>query len=251
VTVTITWYDIALRIALTLIGSAMIGINRGEHGHAAGLRTTMLVALAGALSMIEVNLLLGTGGKLGDSFVVMDPMRLPLGILTGMGFIGAGAILQRGKSISGVTTAATLWLVTVIGLCFGSGQIGLGCIAVVIAMFVLWTLKAVDRKWLQDNRATLCLRLGPPSAIFCVKRKQIVTQSNQLKKNRSLVQRFRWNFRNQDSQNGRELMQEVSIYVCGKRALRKRFQFMVSVGLEKHMRRELSKFENTDRFLSW
>jgi len=46
-------------------------------------------------------------------------------------------------------------------------------------------------------------------------------------------------------------MQEVSIYVCGKRALRKRFQFMVSVGLEKHMRRELSKFENTDRFLSW
>jgi len=158
VTVTITWYDIALRIALTLIGSAMIGINRGEHGHAAGLRTTMLVALAGALSMIEVNLLLGTGGKLGDSFVVMDPMRLPLGILTGMGFIGAGAILQRGKSISGVTTAATLWLVTVIGLCFGSGQIGLGCIAVVIAMFVLWTLKAVDRKWLQDNRATLTIR---------------------------------------------------------------------------------------------
>ena len=158
VTVTITWYDIAFRIGLTLIGSALIGINRGEHGHAAGLRTTMLVALAGALSMIEVNLLLGTAGKLGDSFVVLDLMRLPLGILTGMGFIGAGAILQRGKSVSGVTTAATLWLVTVIGLCFGGGQLALGCIAVVIAMFVLWTLKAVDRQWLQDNRATLTIR---------------------------------------------------------------------------------------------
>jgi MgtC family len=52
-------------------------------------------------------------------------MRLPLGILTGVGFIGGGTILKRGDLVTGVTTAATLWLVTVIGLCFGGGQLAL------------------------------------------------------------------------------------------------------------------------------
>ena len=155
---TITWNEIAIRIAATLIGSALIGINRSERGHEAGLRTTMLVALAGALSMIEVNVLLNTSGKVGSSFIVMDLMRLPLGILTGMGFIGAGAILRRGTSVSGITTAATLWLVTVIGLCFGGGQITLGAVGVVIALFVLWILKGLDTKVLRENRAMLTIR---------------------------------------------------------------------------------------------
>ena len=53
-------------------------------------------------------------------------MRLPLGILTGVGFIGGGAILKKGGSITGVTTAATLWIATVIGLCLGGGQLALG-----------------------------------------------------------------------------------------------------------------------------
>ena len=50
-------------------------------------------------------------------------MRLPLGILSGVGFIGAGAILRRGDTVRGVTTAATIWLVTVVGRCFGGGQL--------------------------------------------------------------------------------------------------------------------------------
>ena len=55
-----------------------------------------------------------------------DLMRLPLGILSGMGFIGAGAILRKGEMVLGVTTAATLWMVTMLGLCFGAGKILLG-----------------------------------------------------------------------------------------------------------------------------
>jgi len=55
---------------------------------------------------------------------VMDLMRLPLGILTGVGFIGGGAIFKKGDLVTGVTTAATLWMVTVIGLCLGGGQLG-------------------------------------------------------------------------------------------------------------------------------
>jgi len=80
-----------------------------------GLRTTLLVCLAAAISMVSVNLFLATAGKPSDSFVVLDLMRLPLGILTGMGFIGGGAILRRDGLVVGVTTAATLWFVTVMG----------------------------------------------------------------------------------------------------------------------------------------
>ena len=64
-------------------------------------------------------------GKTSSSFAVMDLMRLPLGILSGMGFIGAGAIVRKDSLVHGLTTAATLWFVTGLGLCFGGGQLAL------------------------------------------------------------------------------------------------------------------------------
>ena len=106
--VEITWQTIALRILLTLVAGTLLGTNRSKHGHPAGLRTTLLVTLAASISMIQMNLLLPTNGKPHDSYAVMDLMRLPLGILTGVGFIGAGAIVRKGDMVTGVTTAATM-----------------------------------------------------------------------------------------------------------------------------------------------
>ena len=146
---------IALRLGLTVLAGLLIGINRGEHGRPAGLRTTLLVCLAASVSMIQANLLLGTAGKTPTSFVMLDLMRLPLGILSGMGFIGAGAIVRKGSFVLGVTTAATLWFVTIIGLCFGGGQIGLGLTALVLGLIVLWFLKLVEQWISQDRRGTL------------------------------------------------------------------------------------------------
>ncbi len=151
------WPDIVLRLFLTMLAGAVIGFNRGARGHAAGLRTTILVGLAASVAMIQANLLLSVGGKAPDSFGMMDLMRLPLGILTGVGFIGGGAILRRGDLVTGVTTAATLWVVTVIGLCFGGGQIGLGIVATLLAIFTLWVLKFVDRHIPREHRAMLVL----------------------------------------------------------------------------------------------
>ncbi|MGA9778703.1 MAG: MgtC/SapB family protein [Verrucomicrobiia bacterium] len=156
-TLEIGWQDIALRLALTILGSALIGFNREEHRLAAGLRTTLLVGLAAAISMIQVNLLLNITGKAGNSFVVLDLMRLPLGILSGMGFIGAGAILRKDNKVLGVTTASTLWFVTVMGLCFGGGQIGLGLSALVLGFIVLTGLKYLEHHCKRDHRATLTL----------------------------------------------------------------------------------------------
>ncbi len=151
----LTWQVAALRLALTVAAGAVIGFNRGERGSAAGLRTVILVSLAACAAMLQVNALLTLAGKPSSSFVVMDLMRLPLGILSGMGFIGAGAILRRGSSVVGVTTAATLWLMTVVGLCFGGGQLVLGGVTTVLAALVLWALKRVEAMLPCNRRARL------------------------------------------------------------------------------------------------
>jgi putative Mg2+ transporter-C (MgtC) family protein len=159
------WSDLFIRLLCTAAAGLLIGYDRGEHGRPAGLRTTMLVALAACVSMIQANLLLGQAGKPGDSFVVLDLMRLPLGILSGMGFIGAGAILRKDNLVLGVTTAATLWFVTVIGLCFGGGQIALGLAAVAIGFLVLTGLRGFERRMQQERMAELTMTIteGGPS----------------------------------------------------------------------------------------
>ena len=88
----------------------LIGLNRSEHGRAAGLRTGSLVCLAACVAMLQVNLLLSVAGRPPDSFVMNDLMRLPLGILSGMGFIGAGTIVRRQNFVVGVTRVQGLVL---------------------------------------------------------------------------------------------------------------------------------------------
>jgi putative Mg2+ transporter-C (MgtC) family protein len=152
-----TWEEIAVRLALTVAAGAVIGFDREASGRAAGLRTTILVCLAASVAMILANILLPLEGKSADSFARVDVMRLPLGILTGVGFIGGGAIFRRGDFVTGVTTAATLWVVTVIGLCFGGGEIMLGLVATALSAIVLRALKWVDMHMPRDQRATLVI----------------------------------------------------------------------------------------------
>jgi putative Mg2+ transporter-C (MgtC) family protein len=140
----LTGMDLAARLGCALIASAVIGYNRSEQGKVVGLRTTILVCLAAAVAMLQMNYLLPLSGRPSNSFIMNDLMRLPLGILTGVGFIGGGAILRRGDIVVGVTTAATLWFVTVVGLCFGGGQVLLGWAATALGCVVLWGLKWLE-----------------------------------------------------------------------------------------------------------
>lgn len=155
-----SWADIAVRLALTMLAGAIIGLDRGARGHAAGFRTTILVGLAASVAMIQANILLPLSGKMPESFAVMDLMRLPLGILTGVGFIGAGTIIRKGDLVVGVTTAATLWLMTVIGLCLGGGQLILGMTATMLAVITLWLLRWVDMMIPREHRARVVIA-GP------------------------------------------------------------------------------------------
>lgn len=147
--VTLTWEQVALRIVLASIASFLIGYNRDERGKRLGIRTTMLVCLAATLAMLQTNLLMNTAGRASDSFIQLDLMRLPLGILSGIGFIGAGAILRKDGLVRGITTAATLWYVTVLGLLFGGGQLNLAIASTGIALFILWGLR-----WMENHMPT-------------------------------------------------------------------------------------------------
>lgn len=156
--VTLTWEQIALRILLASAASFLIGYNRDERGKRLGIRTTMLVCLAATLAMLQANLLMNTTGKPSDSFVMLDLMRLPLGILSGIGFIGAGAILHKDGLVRGVTTAATMWFVTVLGLLFGGGQLKLGIASTALALFILWSLRWVENSMPTHRTGSLSIR---------------------------------------------------------------------------------------------
>ncbi|MGU7812131.1 MgtC/SapB family protein [Burkholderia sp. AW49-1] len=163
--VVLQWDAVLVRIALALVAGGLIGLDRSESGKTAGLRTTILVCLAACLSMLQVNALLLQAGKPQGAFSVLDLMRLPLGILTGMGFIGGGAILHRDGLVSGVTTAATLWFVTVVGLCIGGGQLSLGALGLVLGLVVVWPLRLVEQRVRSVRTALLTVEyeLGSPA----------------------------------------------------------------------------------------
>lgn len=93
----------------------------------------------------------------------MDVMRLPLGILTGVGFIGAGVIVQKKELFLGVTTAATIWFSTVVGLCLGGGQLILGSASALLGFSILWALRKIEARIEHYQTAELMIVLSQES----------------------------------------------------------------------------------------
>lgn len=113
---------IVLRILFAAGLGMLVGLERERHSKAAGLRSCMLVCMAGALIMsLSLSLAQMFADHAADSVVRLDPARLPSYAIAGMGFLGAGAIIQGRRSAWGVTTGAALWLLTGVGLSVGAG----------------------------------------------------------------------------------------------------------------------------------
>jgi putative Mg2+ transporter-C (MgtC) family protein len=136
--------EIALRLGLAASCGVIVGLNRGAHGRAAGLRTMMLVCTGAALAMVTAQTILLENGGPGSA-AVSEPSRWAQGILAGMGFLGAGAILRKGNIIRGVTTAAALWYVTILGLCFGLGYLWVGLVAAGFLMFCIFVVPYAEQ----------------------------------------------------------------------------------------------------------
>jgi len=137
--------------------------------------------LAASVAMIQMNLLMETNGKTPSSFAVFDLMRLPLGILTGVGFIGAGAIVRKSDLVMGLTTAATLWFATVVGLCLGGGQLILGSVATAIGFGSLVGLRTFERNVEHYRMAELRLRIASGSLTAEQLRQRLLSQRFSIK----------------------------------------------------------------------
>lgn len=148
--------DTSARLGCALVAGILIGIERESHGRAAGLRTTILACVASALAMILSEILFVQSS--GPNWKP-DPARLAAGILTGIGFLGGGTILRHDNAIRGVTTAATLWFVTVLGLIFGSGEFLLGFLGLAIALVTLLALTIFEKHIPSDRYAKLAVTM--------------------------------------------------------------------------------------------
>jgi len=142
--------EIVLRLLAALVCGAVLGWERESRGKAAGFRTNMLVALgSAAFTMLSIELALKSSGP-GQ----YDPMRVLQGIIGGIGFLGAGAIIQSRGSIHGMTTAATIWVVASAGVACGIGTyhtIAIALITVIFCFIVLTVLDIVAQKLIHDG----------------------------------------------------------------------------------------------------
>ncbi len=149
--------DLALRLLLAAALGATIGAEREFHDHPAGTRTHLLVALGAALfTELSIYGFAGTGVP-GTTDV--DPSRVAAQVITGIGFLGAGAIIKYGTSIRGLTTAASLWVTAAVGMAAATGQWVIGIVTTAVVVFSLGPLPALVRRFYRRRGRAIGLRL--------------------------------------------------------------------------------------------
>jgi putative Mg2+ transporter-C (MgtC) family protein len=134
-----------LRLGLAAVLAGAIGIERELREQEAGLRTHMLVCVGATMFML-VGVYGWDGYRLGNDIgVVVDPSRVASYVVSGIGFLGAGAIIRHGINVRGLTTAASLWVVAAIGVSVGAGMYVLAIATTALVILALWPLSQVKR----------------------------------------------------------------------------------------------------------
>ncbi len=154
----ITLWDIVIRVLVAFGAGFLVGWEREVHGRPAGLRTNIMACVAGAVAMLISLVLCEAAANTLTGSLRADPGRLGAGILAGMGFLGGGTILRHENFIRGVTTAASLWFVTILGLAFGAGLFVLGGVGVAVALLTLLVLTRFEKNLGSDWYATLTVQ---------------------------------------------------------------------------------------------
>jgi len=149
----ITFYDVItsprisvestiFKLILSLIAGGLVGLNRERHKQPAGFRTHILICLGSTLLMVLSIYIPQTYFDFKNG----DPGRIAAQVVTGIGFLGAGAIIRLGTNVRGLTTAASIWLISAIGLSIGAGLYIISLVVVVFALFTLVVLERAERK---------------------------------------------------------------------------------------------------------
>jgi putative Mg2+ transporter-C (MgtC) family protein len=134
--------DVSLRLLVAAVLGASIGFEREIHGHPAGMRTHLLVSLgSAAFSVLSIFFFVSPAAPNGS--LPTDPSRIAAQVVTGIGFLGAGAILKYGSSVRGLTTAASLWATAAVGMAAGAGAWLVAAVTTVVIVFSLGPLNLV------------------------------------------------------------------------------------------------------------
>ena len=137
--------EIIIRLLLGAIIGGVIGFEREVNGRAAGFRTQLIVCVSAVLIMIvSQNYYFNT--HVLDNTLRIDPARISAGALIGIGFLGAGVIIKSGNEVRGLTTAASIWIVSAIGLAIGSGLYFEGILTFIITIIALVVLRTIGNK---------------------------------------------------------------------------------------------------------
>jgi len=147
---TITEYELTIRVLISALCGGFIGLERELNNHAAGFRTHILVCIGSTCIMLLS--IYGFSQFVDEVNVRVDPARLAAQVITGIGFLGAGAIMRNGSMISGLTTAASIWVVAAIGLCIGAGFMYLAFLATVLVVIILFVLNKVENVMMRNWR---------------------------------------------------------------------------------------------------
>jgi putative Mg2+ transporter-C (MgtC) family protein len=145
---TITEFDMALRLFLAFIAGAIIGFERASKHQVAGLRTHILIAVGATLLML-------LSIWIPQEFLGMkegDPGRIAAQVVSGIGFLGAGAIIRLGNNIKGLTTAASLWLIAAVGLAIGAGMFAAAGFAELLSLFTLVFMDIFEKRFFPSER---------------------------------------------------------------------------------------------------
>ena len=139
----IPFTEMLMRLGLSVVLGGIIGAEREHNNQPAGLRTHMILVIGACLAMmLSINL-----GTLAGT----DPARLAAQVVSGIGFLGAGAILRFGFNVKGLTTATTLWTMAIVGLAVGMGYYLISMIATAVIMIVLSVLDLIERRFVRAN----------------------------------------------------------------------------------------------------
>lgn len=140
--------EMITRLLLTLVLSGLIGFERQIHRRDAGLRTHILVALGSCLIML-------TSLYVFDIYkdrASLDPVRIAAGVVTGIGFLGAGTIIREPDGVKGLTTAASLWVVSGLGLACGVGFNKIAIYTTILVLIVLHFLRHIEGSLIKEGK---------------------------------------------------------------------------------------------------
>ena len=152
------YFEIVFRLAAALAAGGLIGLERSYRGRPAGFRTHALVCLASSLLMLVTVYESHWFPRLEGGRIILDPTRMAQGIMTGIGFVGAGAIIKEGFNVRGLTTAASIWVTAAIGILAGIGFYFAAAVGAVLALGTLSAFRWIEARLRVESYAILAVR---------------------------------------------------------------------------------------------